>query len=101
MTDPLNPTAPVNRKALAVGVASESGKLTHKQAEQLLVGLFDDIGFSLAAGQEVHLAGFGTFKVQDTAARAGNGAFGPWSKPAGRKVVFKPAKALKDLIDLN
>lgn len=92
--------ATVTAKTLAAGIADSEG-LTRKQAERLLTGLLDDIGFSLAAGQEVQIHGFGTFKVQATAAREGNGPFGPWSKPAGRKIVFKPAKALKDLIDLN
>lgn len=87
----------INLETLAAIAADREG-LPLKQAHRLIEGMLRDITLSLSAGQEIYLHRFGVFKVQETAAREGNGQFGPWSKPAGHKIVFRPAKPFKDLI---
>ncbi len=64
--------------------------------------LFDSlssvIAYYLSEGEDVSLPGLGKFTVKNTTARKGrNPATGEAIEiPAGRKVVFKPSKNLKD-----
>ena len=54
----------------------------------------------MAQGDKVQLSGFGIFEVKDRQARVGRN---PKTKeaieiPASRQPVFKPSKALKDIV---
>ncbi len=106
---PINPnpnpetsmSTPATRKTLIATIAEQDG-LPRKQVERVLDGLIEAMRCHLATGQEVRLPGLGNFKVQPVPARSGTSAVGgAWSKPAGRRVVFRPAQALKTLVDLN
>ena len=54
-----------------------------------------------AWGEEVSIAGFGKFKVNQSAAQVGRipRTGDPLTIPASRKVGFQPAKALKDKVN--
>ena len=98
MTNPITPNAPLTAKALAATLAQSQG-ISRKQAERLLGAMFVNIAFALANRQEVRLADFGVFGWQQVPARSGNSPVcGAWTKPAHRKIVFCPAKALRDVV---
>jgi DNA-binding protein HU-beta len=80
-------------------VASEADmeKSAAKRAvEAVLTGIVD----AARKGDEVHLTGFGKFKVKDIPARQGrNPATGATLKiAASRKLGFTPAKQVKDAL---
>jgi len=90
----------MNAAELAERVADADPKLTKAQAKELVDGVFTAIRDAAVSGEEVALAGFGKFKVQDKPARTGrNPRTGEAvAIAASRKVVFQPAKALKDAL---
>lgn len=59
--------------------------------------VFESITDELSAGRDVSYTGFGTFKVQERAARTGrNPQTGePMQIAASKTVTFKPAQAIK------
>ena len=73
---------------------------TKAQAERLVQMFWDAITDSLAKGQDVDIAGFGKFVVNQRAARmARNPRTGEQVKvPATKVAKFKPSKALKDAV---
>jgi len=90
----------MNLTDLVEKVAAADSKLTKAQAKELVDGVFAAIRDAAVSGEEIALAGFGKFKVQDKPARTGrNPRTGePVAIAASRKVVFQPAKALKDAL---
>ena len=82
-------------------VASKDDKLTKAQAKGIVDGLFKAIADAAAKGDEVNVPGFGKFKVQAKPARTGrNPSTGAAIQiAASKKVVFQPAKALKDSVN--
>jgi len=83
-----------------VDVVSSESDLTKAQAKTLVDGLFGAIRDAAVKGEEISLPGFGKFKVQNKPARvARNPRTGESINVAAtRKVVFQPAKALKDAV---
>ena len=77
---------------------SDSHDLTKAKAKAVIDSLRDDIVATLLSAQRVNIFGLGTFEVRDTKPKMGrNPKTGEKiSIPAGRKVVFKVAKGLKD-----
>lgn len=77
-------------------VAAKTGLTKGKTREVLYHALR-----AIAGSEEAILPGFGKFKVQDRAARAGrNPATGERIElPATRRMVFTAAKALKDQLN--
>ena len=77
---------------------ADSNDLTKARAKAMLDTLRDEIVQNLLSGKRVSLFGLGTFEVRDTKAKMGrNPKTGEKIEiPAGRKVVFKVAKGLKD-----
>nr|WP_320133311.1 HU family DNA-binding protein [uncultured Holophaga sp.] len=82
---------------LSASVA-EAHDLTKARAKAILDGLRDEIVEAVLAGKRVNIFGLGTFEVRPTKEKMGrNPKTGESIKiPAGRKVVFKAAKGLKD-----
>jgi len=79
-------------------VVAEKAQLTKTGADQIVREVFDEIAAGLKKGEEVKIAGFGTFVVKERAARTG---INPSTKeaiqiPATKVVGFKAAKALKE-----
>ena len=87
-------------KTELIAVAAENAGLTKKDTERVLNAAIDAITASLVKGEKVQISGFGTFETKDREARIGRN---PHTKeaidiPATRVPVFKPSKALRDLI---
>ncbi|HIQ67962.1 MAG TPA: HU family DNA-binding protein [Candidatus Faecousia excrementigallinarum] len=89
----------MNKTELIAQVAEKTG-LSKKDTESIINAAVDTIATTMAQGDKVQLSGFGIFEVKDRQARVGRN---PKTKeaieiPASRQPVFKPSKALKDIV---
>jgi len=91
----------VNTADLVDTLAAADEKLTKTQAKALVDALLGALKDAAVRGEEVSLPGFGKFKVQAKPARTGrNPTTGAAIQiAASKKVVFQPAKALKDAVN--
>ena len=82
---------------LAANLA-EHHDLTKAKAKAIIDSLRDNVVATLLGGNRVNVLGLGTFEVRATKEKMGrNPKTGESIKiPAGRKVVFKVSKGLKD-----
>lgn len=80
---------------------AQSADMTKADAERALNSLVSTITNELANGGDVSLVGFGTFKVNERAARTGrNPQTGETIQIAAAKVpAFKAGKAIKDAVN--
>jgi len=80
---------------------AQSADMTKADAERALNSLVATITDELANGGDVSLVGFGTFKVNERAARSGrNPQTGETIQIAAAKVpAFKAGKAIKDAVN--
>ncbi|MBE0467458.1 MAG: HU family DNA-binding protein [Candidatus Desulforudis sp.] len=90
----------MNKAELVAAVAEKAG-LGKKHSEAAVNAFTDAIAESLAKGDSVQLVGFGTFKIQSTAARKGrNPQTGEEIDiPASKKPVFKAGAGLKGAVE--
>lgn len=90
----------MNTSDLASAIAEGESNISKTQAKQIVDSVFKAIEAAAVRGEEVSIPGFGKFKVQDKPARTGrNPSTGATIQIAAtRKVVFQPAKALKDSV---
>ncbi|CAH7355767.1 DNA-binding protein HU-alpha [Vibrio chagasii] len=90
----------MNKTTLIDNIAAKAD-LTKAQAKAALEAVLETTTETLAAGEEVALVGFGTFKVNTRAARTGrNPRTGDEIQIAEAKVpAFKAGKALKDAVN--
>lgn len=86
----------MNKKELIQEVAIRSG-MSQADVERALNHITDTVRDSLHNEEPVALMGFGTFRVQERAARSGyNPSAGQKMKIPAKKIVkFKPGKALE------
>ena len=87
-------------KTELIALAAQDTGLAKKDMEKAVNAVLDAITGTLAEGGKVQLSGFGSFEVKDREARVGRN---PHTKqaieiPATRVPVFKPSKALKDIV---
>lgn len=87
-------------KAELINAAAEKAGLSKKDTESVLNAAIEVISQALAEDDKVQLVGFGAFEVKSRAARIGRN---PKTKesieiPASKVPVFKPGKALKDIV---
>ena len=87
-------------KTELISIAAERTGLTKKDAERVINAALEAVTEAMLADDKVQLSGFGTFDVKAREARIGRN---PHTKeaidiPATRVPVFKPSKALRDLI---
>ncbi|MBQ4832249.1 HU family DNA-binding protein [Pseudoalteromonas sp. MMG010] len=89
----------MNKAQLVTQMASHSHS-TKKEMQQALTSIQKVITISLSQGDQVQIAGFGTFALSYYPARSGrNPQTGEIIEIEGaNKAVFKSAKALKDLV---
>lgn len=59
------------RSELVETIASQNPHLYHKEVEQLVTCIFDEVSDSLQNGHRVELRGFGTFFTSNREARSG------------------------------
>lgn len=91
----------MNKSQLVDHIAN-TADLNKKAATEALDAMLEGINSALASGDEVALIGFGTFKVNERAARTGrNPRTGEEMQIAASKVpAFKAGKALKEAVNL-
>jgi DNA-binding protein HU-beta len=91
----------MNTAELVDQITAHDDKITKAQAKTLVDALFGAIRDAAVRGEEVSLPGFGKFKVQSRPARTGrNPSTGETIDiAASKKVVFQPAKVLKDAVN--
>jgi DNA-binding protein HU-beta len=89
----------MNKAELVADVAERMGESKLK-AEEAVNAVFEAMTQALKTGGDVRLPAFGVFDVKDTVARtARNPRTGEEvAVAAGKKVRFKPGKALKDAL---
>ena len=89
----------VNLQAIVDQTAESTGN-TKKVTEAVIRAALEAIKTSLVTTGKVSLSGFGSFTVNETAAREGrNPSTGePLSIAASKRVSFKVAKSLKDAV---
>jgi len=88
-------------KADLVSDIAEKADLSKKDAEKALNALVDSVEEALTGGDKVQLVGFGSFEVRERAERKGRN---PQTREeiiikASKVPVFKPGKALKDMLN--
>lgn len=90
----------MNVTELADHIAQSQSGMTKTQAKAIVSAVFTGIADAALKGEDVSLPGFGKFKVQDKPARtARNPRTGePIQIAAARKLVFQPAKAVRDTL---
>ncbi len=90
----------MNKQELIAEVAQRAG-LTKKDASMAVNAMLEAIKAALAKNEPVRLIGFGTFDVKKRSARKGrNPRTGAELEiPARNAVVFRPANALKDIVN--
>ncbi|MDE2563682.1 MAG: HU family DNA-binding protein [Sphingomonadales bacterium] len=90
----------MNNNDLAEALAA-SHDLSKAEARKAVDAVFAAITEAAAKGEEIALAGFGKFKVKESAAREGrNPATGEaMTIAASKKLAFAPAKAVKDKLN--
>ena len=91
----------MNTAELVDKIAAHDDKISKIQAKAIVDGVFNAIRDAAKKGEEVSLPGFGKFKVQSKPARTGrNPSTGAAIQiAASKKVVFQPAKVLKDAVN--
>tara|TARA_R110001583_G_scaffold7158_1_gene35598 strand:- start:62163 stop:62438 length:276 start_codon:yes stop_codon:yes gene_type:complete len=91
----------MNKSELVAKIA-EGADITKASAGRALDSLIDSVTTELASGGDVALVGFGTYKVNDRAARTGrNPQTGAEIQISAAKVpAFKAGKALKDAVNV-
>nr|WP_255673313.1 MULTISPECIES: HU family DNA-binding protein [unclassified Deinococcus] len=96
---PATTASKIAKTELVDRVAAQTG-LTRKQAGDAFDALVEGVVTGLKNGQSVGLPGLGTLSVRATAARTGvkPGTSEKIQIPAGKKVGFKVASALKDTL---
>lgn len=89
------------KKTEMISALAEKTGVSKADAERVFNATFDLIKSELADGNNVAVAGFGTFRVSERAARDGrNPQTGETIKiPARKAVSFKAGTALKDLVN--
>lgn len=89
----------MNKNELIEEVSDKTG-FTKSDTQKFVNAYVDVISKTLRKGKEVQLIGFGTFRVTKRKARTGrNPQTGKELKIPAKKVpVFRPGKALKDLV---
>jgi nucleoid DNA-binding protein len=90
----------MNKSDIVAKVAAETG-MSQTALDLAVNKVLKSISDSLARGDDVALAGFGSFTVRSRKERQGrNPATGAtMTIPASKSVGFKPAKALKDAVN--
>lgn len=87
-------------KSELVSALAEKTDMTKKDSAEMLDGLLAVVVETLQKGEDIAIAGFGTLKVKERAARTGrNPQTGETIQIAASKAIsFKAGKTLKDAV---
>ena len=84
----------MNKTELIAAVAEQSG-LSKKDAEKAVSSTIDTIINTVAEGEKIQIAGFGTFEQRQRNARTGKSI----EIPASKVPAFKAGKGFKDVVN--
>ncbi len=89
----------MNKSELVTAISENAG-ITKADASRALQALLESLTSAMASGDSISLTGFGSFSVNERAARTGrNPSNGKALEIAAKKVPkFKPGKSLKDAL---
>ena len=90
----------MNKTQLIAAVA-EAASISKKDAETAVTAVIASITKSLAEGEKVQIAGFGTFEVRERGERVGRDprTSEEITIPASKAPAFKAGRALKDAVN--
>ncbi len=90
----------MNKTQLIAAVA-EAASMSKKDAETAVTAVIASITESLANGEKVQIAGFGTFEVRERGERVGRDprTSQEITIPASKAPAFKAGRALKDAVN--
>ena len=90
----------MNKTQLIAAVA-EAASISKKDAETAVSAAIESITNTLANGEKVQLAGFGTFEVRERSERVGRDprTSQEITIPASKAPAFKAGRALKDAVN--
>ncbi len=90
----------MNKDDIIAAVASKA-RITKKDASVAVDTVFDTILEALASGEEVKVAGFGSFEVKTHIARTGMNPITkePIQIPEMKAIAYRAGKAAKELIN--
>lgn len=90
----------MNKTQLIAAVA-EAASISKKDAETAVSAVIASITESLANGEKVQIAGFGTFEVRERGERVGRDprTSQEITIPASKAPAFKAGRALKDAVN--
>lgn len=90
----------MNKTQLIAAVA-EAASISKKDAETAVSAVIESITNTLANGEKVQLAGFGTFEVRERSERVGRDprTSQEITIPASKAPAFKAGRALKDAVN--
>ncbi|MDB2437518.1 integration host factor subunit alpha [Hellea sp.] len=93
-------TGTVTRADLAEAVYREIG-LSRSESSELVESVIDHVSEALLRGEQVKLAGFGTFSLRDKKERMGRNPKTGKAVPITprRVLVFKPSQILRERVD--
>ncbi|GHV26747.1 transcriptional regulator [Synergistales bacterium] len=94
----------MTKAELANNVAEAVEGLTKKKAAEVVDAIFASIQSALVKGEKIQAVGFGSFEVQDRAARKGRNPQDPQKVidiPAKKVPVFRAGKALKEAVNVT
>lgn len=93
-------TGTVTRADLAEAVYREIG-LSRSESSELVESVIDHVSDALLRGEQVKLAGFGTFSLRDKKERMGRNPKTGKAVPITprRVLVFKPSQILRERVD--
>ena len=92
----------MNKQELIEKIMTKTkAEMTHKDAERVVNGVFDEIKAAVASGDSVQIVGFGTFSAKQRAARTARNpqTGGTVSIPAKKAPSFKAGKGFKDAVN--
>ena len=89
----------MNKQELISAAAEKTG-FSKKDTEATVTAVLETIISALEDNEKVQLVGFGSFEVKERAARIGRNhkTKEAIEIPASKAPVFKPSKALKDIL---
>ena len=86
-----------------IAIVANKARITKKDATTAVDAVFDSILEALANGEEVKVAGFGSFEVKTHIARVGMNPITkePIQIPAMQAIAFRAGKAAKEKVNKN
>jgi len=88
-------------KSDLISVVAQKNDITKKDAEKIVLSVFDTIVDCVAKGEEVKLVGFGTFERRVRKERTGVDPrnHDPITIPESKVPAFKPGKVFKEIVE--